>query len=91
MGDAPVLTLSYGPDAGSLKTKTNRLTGTDTIEYEANLTPNAAPAWQHLITVKGVRTILTGLPPGALVQIRARGIFKGGHGPWSDVVEHRVP
>ena len=91
MGEAPVLTLSYGPDAGSLKARSSRLKGTDTIEYEMNLTPNATPTWQHLITVKGFRRILTGLPPGALVQIRARGIFRAGPGPWSDVVEHRVP
>jgi len=87
----PVLSLAFGPNPGSLKAYTIRLPGAGSIEYEVNLTPNAAPNWQHLVTVKGTRAVLTGLPPGALVQIRARGIFSSGPGPWSDVIEHRVP
>jgi hypothetical protein len=61
------------------------------IEFEVNTTPNAAPTWQHWTSATSTPVTLTGLTSGALVQVRARGIFADGPGPWSDIAEHRVP
>lgn len=87
------LELNYGPNAGSLTVKANAKPARAlSIEAQVNLTPNAAPTWQHADIFTSTPFTLTGLPSGALVQVRVRAVFAGGvKGPWSDIAEHRVP
>ena len=87
----PDLSLTFGPNPGSLGAKTSPLKRVRSIEFEVNPTPNATPTWQHWLSVSSTPATLTGLPSGAIVQVRARGIFADGPGPWSDIAEHRVP
>lgn len=87
----PTLALSYGLNPGTLNAKCSALPRVHSIEFQVNTTPNAAPTWQHWTSVTATPVTLTGLPSGALVQVRARGIFADGPGAWSDIAETRVP
>jgi hypothetical protein len=87
----PTLSLAYGPNPGTLIAKCSRLPRLHSLEFQVNTTPNATPTWQHWTSETATPVTLTGLPAGALVQVRARGIFAGGPGPWSDIAEQRVP
>jgi hypothetical protein len=85
--------LDYGPNAGSLTVRANaKPQRAISLEAQINLTPNAAPTWQHADIFSSTPFTLTGLPSGSLVQVRLRAVFAGGvKGPWSDIAEHRVP
>ncbi len=85
--------LDYGPNAGSLTVRANaKPRRAISIEAQINLTPNAAPTWQHADIFSATPFTLPGLPSGSLVQVRLRAVFAGGvKGPWSDIAEHRVP
>jgi hypothetical protein len=62
------------------------------LEAQVNLTPNAAPSWQHAGIFSVTPFTLPDLPSGTLVQVRLRVVFASGvKGPWNDIAEHRVP
>jgi hypothetical protein len=87
------LVLKYGPNAGSLIVESDAKSARAiSLEAQVNLTPNAAPTWQHADIFSATPFTLPGLPSGSLVQVRVRAVFAGGvKGPWSDIAEHRVP
>lgn len=91
-GQLTGLNLRFGANAGELVVRVKSLPRMKSIDVEVNLTPNAAPSWEHKTTVSSAPFTLTGLPSGSLVQVRVRAVFAGGvFGAWSDIAEHRVP
>ena len=76
----PALTLTYGANPGWLIAKCSPLARVHSIEFEVNTTPNAAPTWQHWLSATSTPETLKNLPSGAIVQVRARGIFADGPG-----------
>lgn len=90
-GQMTGLEVTRGPNPGVLIVKAAPMRRKISIEAQVNRTPNAAPTWAHERTVSATPFSLTGLPSGALVQVRIRAIFAGGtEGPWSDIAELRV-
>jgi hypothetical protein len=91
-GQITGLTLDFGPSPGQLVMRVDPQARRRSIEIQVNLTPNAAPTWQHHAVSTSSPYTLTGLPSGSLVQVRARANFsRGQNGPWSDIAELRVP
>lgn len=90
-GQMSGLVVTRGPNPGELIVKADPMPRKISIEAQVNRTPNAEPTWAHERTVSATPFNLTGLPSGALVQVRIRAIFAGGvEGPWSDIAELRV-
>lgn len=91
-GQITGLTLDFGTSPGQLVMRVDPQARRRSIEVQVNLTPNAAPTWQHHAVATASPFTLTGLPSGSLVQVRARANFsRGVTGPWSDIAELRVP
>ena len=91
-GQISNLRVTFGPNPGELVVEGDPMPRRRMIEFQVNTTPNAAPTWAQHGSNTATPHTLTGLPSGALVQVRARALFSGGvTGPWSDIAEHRVP
>lgn len=91
-GQMTNISLKAGPNPGSLILKADPMERKVAIDCQVNVTPNAEPTWAPQAPFTATPHTLTGLTPGALVQVRIRAIFAGGQlGPWSDIAELRVP